>query len=124
MNLAGAFRFSSSLVFVMDAGDGSIVDVNPAWEERVGYRRDDVVGKPSAKFEFWPDIETRARLWTRVRTEGCVRGDRVRFQTRTGQPLTGTVNCEMFDDNGVSRMFIVIQNVSEAADEPEPQEDP
>ncbi len=124
MNLAGAFRFSSSLVFVMDAGDGSIVDVNPAWEERVGYRRDEVVGKPDARFEFWPDMETRARLWTRVRTEGCVRGDRVRFQSRSGQPLTGTVYCEMFDDGGIGRMFIVIQNVAEAGEEPEPDEDP
>jgi len=124
MNLAGAFRFSSSLVFVMDAGDGTIVDVNSAWEERVGYRRDEVVGKADASFEFWPDIETRARLWTRVRTEGCVRGDRVRFQDRSGQPLTGTVNCELFDDAGVSRMFIVIQNVSEAGAEPESEEDP
>ncbi len=59
-----------------------------------------------------------------MRTEGCVRGDRVRFQNRNGVALTGTVNCEMFDDDGVSRMFIVIQNVSEAGDEPEPEEDP
>ncbi len=124
MNLAGAFRFSSSLVFVMDAGDGSIVDVNPAWEERIGYRRDEVVGKASPKFEFWPDMETRARLWTRVRTEGCVRGDRVRFQTRSGQPLTGIVHCEMFDDDGVSRMFVVVQNVGDAGDERESDEDP
>jgi diguanylate cyclase (GGDEF)-like protein/PAS domain S-box-containing protein len=124
MNLAGAFRFSSSLVFVMDAGDGTIVDVNPAWEERVGYRRDEVVDKPAGKFEFWPDMETRARLWTRVRAQGCVRGDRVRFQNRAGLPLTGTVHCEMFDDAGVSRMFIVIQNVSEAGNEPQADEDP
>ncbi len=124
MNLAGAFRFSSSLVFIMDAGNGSIVDVNPAWEERVGYRRGEVIGQPSAKFEFWPDIETRARLWTRVRTEGCVRGDRVRFQARDGQSLSGTVFCEMFEHDGTSLMLVVIQNVSEAGAAPDIDDDP
>ena len=114
MNLAGAFRFSSSLVFIMDAGDGSIVDVNPAFERRIGYTRDEVVGKPNNKFEFWPDFETRARLWTRVRTEGCVRDDRIEFRSRDGVALSGTVQCEMFALDGVSLMFVVIQDVREA----------
>src|ERR1700733_14877605 len=124
MNLAGAFRFSSSLVFIMDAGDGSIVDVNPAFERRVGYSRNEVVGKPNNKFEFWPDTETRARLWTRVRTEGCVRDDRVVFQSRDGSRLSGTVQCEMFVLDGVTLMFVVIQDVREAGVESDVNDDP
>jgi diguanylate cyclase (GGDEF)-like protein/PAS domain S-box-containing protein len=124
MNLAGAFRFSSSLVFVMNADDGSIVDVNPAWEVCTGYRREEVVDRAPADYEFWPDIETRARLWTRVRTEGCVRGDRVRFQTRDRKTLTGVVNCELFEHDGASLMFIVVQNVLEAGLQPDIDDDP
>ena len=37
MNLAGGFRFSSSLVAILDAGDGRVVDVNPAFERELGY---------------------------------------------------------------------------------------
>ncbi|MEP6483684.1 MAG: PAS domain S-box protein [Rudaea sp.] len=124
MNLAGAFRFSSSLVFVMDAGDGSIVDVNPAFETRVGFRRDELIGKPSGKFEFWPSAETRALLWTRVRTEGCVRGERVTFRARDGTALSGVVYCEMFVHDDVSLMFIVIQSVAVADVETEIDDDP
>lgn len=39
MNFASAIRFSSSLVAVLDAGEGRIVDVNPAFERELGYRR-------------------------------------------------------------------------------------
>ena len=124
MNLAGAFRFSSSLVFIMDAGDGTIVDVNPEFERRVGYARDDVVGKPAHRFEFWPDIETRARLWTRVRAEGCVRGDHVVFQSRAGIALNGTVQCEMFELDAVNLMLVVIQDIREVGVESDVDDDP
>ncbi|HEX3894662.1 MAG TPA: PAS domain S-box protein [Rudaea sp.] len=124
MNLAGAFRFSSSLVFIMDAGDGSIVDVNPAFERRIGYMRDEIVGKPPGRFEIWPDIETRARLWTRVRTEGCVRSDHVTFRSRQGVALSGTVQCEMFVLDGTSSMLVVIQDVREAGVESDVDNDP
>src|SRR5690242_17624910 len=52
VNLATAFRFSSSLVAVLDASDGRIVDVNPAFERELGYTRAEVIGKRTIDIDF------------------------------------------------------------------------
>ena len=39
VNLATAFRFSSSLIAVLDANDACVVDVNRAFETTLGYDR-------------------------------------------------------------------------------------
>ena len=67
MNLAGAFRFSSSLVVVMDASDGRIVDVNPAFLSELGYARDEIIGRRSVEVDFWPSLDTRATIWAHLR---------------------------------------------------------
>ena len=111
MDLAGAFRFSSSLVVVMDAADGSVVDVNPAFESEVGHRRAELIGKRTVELDFWPNLETRARIWAHLRGERCVRGERVIFRTRAGKQRAATLFCEMFDNAGQSQVLAVFQDV-------------
>jgi diguanylate cyclase (GGDEF)-like protein/PAS domain S-box-containing protein len=118
MNLAAAFRFSSSLVAIMDAADGRIVDVNPAFEQATGYRRDELAGRRTVELDFWPNLETRARIWAHLRSERCVRGERVVFRARDGSLRSATLYCEMFEHRGANCVFAVFQQVEEAGREP------
>ena len=113
MNLASAFRFSSSLVAVMDASDGRIVDVNPAFEQQLGYARDAIVGKRSVEIDFWPSLETRSHIWARLRGERRVTGDRVVFRARDGGERAGILYCEMFENDGAAHVLAVFQDVRE-----------
>ena len=114
MNLASAFRFSSSLVAILDARDGRIVDINPAFEQELGYRRADTVGKRSIEIGFWPNLGVRATIWARLRSEHRVCGERVSFHTRSGEERTALMFCELFDHGGVSYAFAVFQQVHPA----------
>lgn len=124
MNLAEAFQFSSSLVAIMDAADGRIVDVNAAFEKATGYRRADLTGKRSVDFGFWPSLETRARIWAHLRSERCVRGERVVFRVGDGSLRQAMLYCEMFAQDGANLVLAVFQDVQPAASAQVTADDP
>ena len=115
MNLASAFRFSSSLVVILDAGDGRVVDINPAFERELGYQRADLLGKRSVDIDFWPNLETRATIWAHLRSERRVCGERVVFRTQAGIDLAAVLHCEIFEHDGVSYVFAIFQQVAQAS---------
>jgi len=114
VNLATAFRFSSSLVAVLDASDGRIVDVNPAFERELGYVRAEVIGKRTIDVDFWPNLETRSMIWARLRGEGRVCGESVVFRHRDGTEYSGMLYCEMFEQDGVAYAFGLVQQPTRA----------
>lgn len=110
---ANAFRFSPSLVAVLDATDGTIVDVNPAFEQLLGIPRAEAIGKRTVELNVWPSLETRAAIWMRIRSEHRVCGDIVAMRSRTGQELHGRLYAELFENAGRSNVFAVIQDIAE-----------
>jgi diguanylate cyclase (GGDEF)-like protein/PAS domain S-box-containing protein len=109
MNLAGAFRFSSSLVVVMDAGDGCIVDINPAFETELGYRREELIGKKTIEIGFWPNLETRATIWAHLRSERRVCGEPVVFRDRAGNEHAAMLYSEIFEHDDARYIFSIFQ---------------
>ncbi|HET8941111.1 MAG TPA: PAS domain-containing protein, partial [Rudaea sp.] len=79
MNLASIFRFSSSLVAVLDASDGRVVDVNPEMVRVFGMPRDQMLGRQSIELGFWVNLETRAEIWAQLRSDKRVSSKRVVF---------------------------------------------
>ena len=59
---ANAFRFSPSIVAVLDAADGRIVDVNPAFEQLLGIPRAEAIGKRTVDLAVWGDVENVRRM--------------------------------------------------------------
>ena len=117
VDLASAFRFSSSLVAVLDASDGRVVDVNRAFESELGYRREEILGKRSIDLDFWPNPETRSMIWACLRGERRVCGVRVVFRHRNGSEYAGTLHSEIFEQDGTSYAFAIIQQIAQAGAE-------
>ncbi|HEX3123842.1 MAG TPA: PAS domain S-box protein, partial [Rhodanobacteraceae bacterium] len=110
---ASAFRFSPSLVAVLDAADGTIVDVNPTFERLLGVSRAEAIGKRTVELNVWPHPETRAAIWMRIRSEQHVRGDLVTMRSRDGRVVNGRLYAELFEDAGRSYALAIIQDIAE-----------
>ena len=112
---ANAFRFSPSIVAVLDATDGCIADVNPAFEQLLGIRRDEAIGKRTVDLAIWPQLETRASMWMRIRSARRVCGDIVTMHSRHGGDVHGRLHAELFEDGGRSYVFAIIQDIEPGA---------
>lgn len=112
MGPASAFRFSPSIVVVLDVADGSIADINPAGERLLGYVREDVIGKRPVDLGLWPDLATRTMIWTRLRSEQRVCGEQVPFRTSDGTLMTGRIHCEMFEEAGKAYVLSIVQDAA------------
>jgi diguanylate cyclase (GGDEF)-like protein/PAS domain S-box-containing protein len=120
---ASAFRFSPSIVAVLDAGDGTIVDANPAFERHLGIARADAIGRRTVDLSIWPDLQTPASIWMRMRSERRVCGDPVTMRASDGRELNGRLHAEVFAHDGRDYVFAIIQDVTDGAgDGPRPSE--
>ena len=101
IRLARAFSLSSSMVLVMDADDGAIVDVNAAFEKITGFSRAEVLGKRTIDIGLWPDLELRSQRYDAARsllaqaTGGA--------PSRRGRWLSAPIACELARRTGADR---------------------
>jgi diguanylate cyclase (GGDEF)-like protein/PAS domain S-box-containing protein len=109
MDIAGAFRYSSSVVAVLSVDDGAIVDVNPAFERIVGWSREEVIGRLPVELGVYPDPETRATIWGALRSRAYVSALPIVVATRHGERLYGTISAEIFERDGKRHVLAIVQ---------------
>lgn len=115
MRIAGAFRRSDSIVSVMRAEDGGFVDVNPAFEVALGWRIEEVVGRRPVDIALWPDLEDRALVWARLRSEQVVVREPVRLRARNGDTIAALLDVELVDHEGGLFVFCIARPDAAAA---------
>ena len=54
-----AFESSSGLASIVSFPDSRLLKVNDAWCKRLGYERDEVIGKTTHELGYWIDDEER-----------------------------------------------------------------
>ncbi|MBI3545840.1 MAG: PAS domain S-box protein [Gammaproteobacteria bacterium] len=77
--------------------DGSVVEFNAAAEHKLGYRRDEVVGKNSGA--LYGDSEERDRLYEIVKTEETVRNVETRLRRKNGEMIDVELTLSPLHDN-------------------------
>ena len=79
------FSISPAMISITRRDDGVFYDVNEAYAEITGYRRDELMGKSSTQMGIWSDPRQRDELVARLTAEGAVRGMDVEIRTKSGQ---------------------------------------
>jgi PAS domain S-box-containing protein len=78
------FRTSPIGIALGRLDDGRFVDLNPALEALLGYRRDEVLGRTAAELGLWVEPEQRAAVMQALATEGHAPVIETRLNTRGG----------------------------------------
>lgn len=96
-----------------EESEGEIVEVNPAFEELLGYPREDAVGTTVGELNIWVRPERRQVGLTRLRETGTVRNFEAEFKDADGNRLDVLVSSSILELGG--RRFIVgmAQDISE-----------
>lgn len=82
---ATVFNASPLAMGISRMTDGRYVDVNDAFLELFGLRREETLGGTSLELGLWPQPEQRAALVKKIRQSGAVSGFEAAFRRRTGE---------------------------------------
>jgi PAS domain S-box-containing protein len=107
------FRSCPYTLAVTSLEDGRFIEVNPAFEETFGYRRDEVVGRPAAELDLWLEPDAVTRLAERAGTSGPVREVEVPFRHRGGDERIAIVSTAEIRAGGEACLLSIVHDVTE-----------
>ncbi len=91
-------HYSPVALVITDVTTGVVVDFNQAWQELLGYTREQAIGHTTAEFGLWVSNDDRETLYRKV-SEGGGELDRfeVRYRRADGETIYGLVSGRIFE---------------------------
>jgi PAS domain S-box-containing protein len=77
------FHANSSAMSIARLSDGRAIDVNQAWLQLGGFKREEVIGRAATDLNVWVDIEERKRLIETLQREGSLRQAEIVFRRKS-----------------------------------------
>ena len=107
------FRTSPGAIVITRSTDGTYVEMNDAWHEQFGYRREDIIGRTALEAGVWADPAERERLVAAVQRSGAVRGFETRLKRRSGEIADVILSVEPVELDGADNLIICVDDVTE-----------
>ncbi len=107
-----AFNAGPEPMTISDLADSTYVDVNEAFLQVTGYRREEIIGKSSLALPFWAFPKQRRALQEQLQ-KGSVRDFEITFLTKSGEPRTGNLSAEVIEVDGQPCLLAITQDITE-----------
>ena len=111
--LTGLFEACPDVITVTDPATGRYVMANPRFEEIIGYRVDEVVGRTVLELGLLPDQAERERLLREVRREGRIVNFPMRYRARDGRSVYTELSGTFFTVGEQSYLLVVSHDVTD-----------
>ena len=110
---AEAFRRSSHPIGITELETGLCLDINDACLAILGARREEVIGKTTLMLEIWPDPHDRARLISRLKSEGSVHNLDVSMRMKSGELRQFLITTDLITIRGKSCLLTIGNDITE-----------
>ena len=96
-----AFRHSPAMQSLIRGADRVLIEVNDTFLGKLGFTREQIIGKAAPELNFWVDPAELAGFAQEVETKGFVLGREVRLRSRDGRMLTVLLSTQPVGIGGV-----------------------
>ncbi len=114
--LRAIFDSTPDIITVSSLEDGVFIEVNPAFVERSGYTREEVLGKSSLSLGIWADPEERERFAELLRREGSVRGFEARLRSKPGEERRYQLSASRLVLGDKQALVMICRDITAAAE--------
>jgi diguanylate cyclase (GGDEF)-like protein/PAS domain S-box-containing protein len=93
--------------------DGRMLDVNEAYCQLVGYRREELIGRTTLELGLWADPQDRLKIIEAYQRDGRVRGLEMAIRTRSGEIRQVEASFEETKLNGIDCFISTALDITE-----------
>jgi PAS domain S-box-containing protein len=108
-----AFQTSPDAISINRLADGCFLEVNDGFEQLLGRKRADVIGRTSEDLAIWSDLSARRMLFDTVQREGEVRNMETDFLRHDGSLITVLLSSHVISVNGEKCSLSVARDFTE-----------
>ncbi len=108
-----AFEASPIFINILRMSDRKYVWANDAFVNRLGYPREEVLGRTSAEFGMWANPEERDLAWNTMCTVGSIRQRECRWLDRSGVPFTILLSAEIIKFNDTPHVLSLALDITQ-----------
>ena len=107
------YQIVPDIFMITGLEDGICVDVNDGFTNVTGYRREDVIGRPTTDLRLWEDNVDRERLVSGLKQHGIVKNLNANFRRKDGSLWPGMMSACLIDLKGKSNILSSTKDVTE-----------
>ena len=108
------FQTSLDGIAITQMSDGRYIDVNNAFLDLLGYKREETIGRTSVELGIWADTKARQNILEALRQKSCFRDAKVRYRRKNGELFWIQISTTVIDIEGVACLLSVVRNISDA----------
>jgi PAS domain S-box-containing protein len=107
------FRSIPDLVAISSLADGRLLYVNEGFSKITGLSYEEVIGRKSTDFDFWPSAGERDRLMRELRAEGKIIDREMAATAKSGLRMIGLMSFELLELDGEEYVLTVGKNITD-----------
>ncbi len=111
---ARAFHVSPDVITISDLHDGKYKEVNEGFTAKLGYRREEALGRTSIDLGIWADPEDRTRLTKVLQKKGEVTNFVAEFRSKDGGIHTGLLSVRKIEIGREICILSVVRDIGDA----------
>jgi PAS domain S-box-containing protein/putative nucleotidyltransferase with HDIG domain len=108
-----AFNVSPGPMSISTFPDGRYIDINDAYVQALGYRREEVIGFTRSELNIWEKPENLARATQSLYEKKSFRDLEASIRTKSGESRIGLISGDIIDISGSEYMLLVFDDITE-----------
>ncbi|VXB98333.1 Sensory box protein [Pseudomonas sp. 8AS] len=108
---AKAFRQTPDAIVITDKASGIFIEVNPAFEQRFGWSKDEAIGRSSLQLGIWKSPGDRQRLIDAMQHDGSCQNLEVELLDRRGQPSLNLIFGGEIELDGKPCLVLTVRDI-------------
>ena len=107
------FRQSPLVLAISRTSDSRFIEVNESFEQQLGWKRDEVIGRTPPDLHLWANAEQRAEFMSQIQTNGSARDLEAFIRRKDGEIRTLLVSGEVLEVGGQNYTLSVAADITE-----------
>ena len=111
--LSTSFHLAPVIMTLSTIPDGQYVEVSDHFLNMTGYTRDEVIGQTALELGIWADTDDRERMFQKIRKQGSIIDEEVRFKSKDGVHHLMLFSAEIVSIFNIPHLLSIATDITE-----------